>query len=113
MLARATPFARTPYAIVLSALLLTACGQPSTPSFEQFESRVTAALTDKATGARNTYSAMVKAYINNNDKSVNFVLSDPIPKWTLQCDECTAALFAEAKRVTEAAYPHLAPLTLK
>ena len=103
---------------VLAVLCLSACGRPP---FEQFETRISATVTDPTTGKPKTddsgkvwvYSAVLKAYINNSDNSVNFELTSPSPSWTLQCEECTAALFAEANRVTERAYPHLAPLTVK
>ncbi|MEY3022535.1 MAG: hypothetical protein RIS86_1733, partial [Planctomycetota bacterium] len=99
--------------LAMSALLLVlGCGRPP---FEQFETRISATLIDAKTGAPKrddtgqviVYSAVLKGYINNRDNSVNFELTQPSPSWTLNCDECKAALFAEARRVTEAAYPHL------
>lgn len=104
--------------LALASLCLSAC---SRPTFEQFETRISATVSDPKTGKPKLdesgkafiYSAVVKAYINNTDNSVNFELTNPSPSWTLQCQECSAALFAEARRVTEAAYPHLAPLTVK
>ena len=95
--------------LALASLCLSAC---SRPTFEQFETRISATVSDPKTG-KPKLDESGKAYINNTDNSVNFELTNPSPSWTLQCQECSAALFAEARRVTEAAYPHLAPLTVK
>ncbi len=105
--------------LAMSALLLVlGCGRPP---FEQFETRISATVTDAKTGAPKrdpsgeviVYYALLKGYINNRDNSVNFELTQVSPSWATSCDECAAALFAEARRVTEAAYPHLAPLSVK
>ena len=105
--------------LAMSALLLVlGCGRPP---FEQFETRISATVIDAKTGAPArdqtgqvvVYSAVLNGYINNGDGSVNFELTQPSPSWALDCDDCKAALFAEARRVTEAAYPHLGPLSGK
>jgi hypothetical protein len=104
--------------VILALFLVPGCDRPA---FEQFETRISATVIDAKTGAPArddtgqviVYSAVLKGYINNRDNSVNFELTQPSPSWTLDCDDCKAALFAEARRVTEAAYPHLGSLSGK
>lgn len=97
--------------ITLGCFALVACERR--PTFENFETPIAATVKDPQSGEVRPFQALLKVYINNTDGTVNFVLNDPLPPWALDCDECKNALFAEAKRVTEAAYPHLAPIQSK
>ena len=82
------------------------------PKFEVFETRISSSLTDPKTKQTNEYSAMLKAYINHVDGTVNVTLVEPSPKWTLQCEECTDSLMARASVVIGQAYPEYRGLKL-
>jgi hypothetical protein len=90
------------------------CGK-SRPDFEVFETRISATVSDpKNPSAPVTeHSALMKAYFNHVDGTVNVTLVDPIPSFTLQCPDCVDALMARASTVIGQAYPEYRGLSLK
>lgn len=75
------------------------------PDFEVFETRILASLSDPKSGKSSDYSALMKAYINHVDGTVNVTLADPIPQYTLQCPDCVDVLMSRASVVIGQAYP--------
>lgn len=75
------------------------------PDFEVFETRISATINDPKKASTNEYSALMKAYINHVDGTVNVTLADPIPHYTLQCPDCVDVLMARASVVIGQAYP--------
>jgi len=90
------------------------CGKKR-PDFEVFETRISATVSDpKNPSAPVTeHSALMKAYFNHIDGTVNVTLVDPIPSFTLQCSDCVDALMARASTVIGQAYPEYRGLTFK
>jgi hypothetical protein len=83
------------------------------PDFEVFETRISATVSDpkNPSAPANEYSALMKAYMNHVDGTVNVTLVEPIPPFTLQCPDCVDALMARASVVISQAYPEYQGLT--
>lgn len=88
------------------------CGKRR-PDFEVFETRISAKVTDPKNPSAPTteHSALLKAYMNHVDGTVNVTLVEPSPSFTLQCPDCVDALMARASVVIGQAYPEYQGLT--
>lgn len=83
------------------------------PNFEVFETRITATVSDPKNPSApvKDYSALMKAYMNHVDGTVNVTLVEPIPSSTLQCPDCVDALMTRAAEVIVQAYPEYRGVT--
>lgn len=103
---------RLPRALLYTAtalvMVVATQGCKRRPDFEVFETRISAPKSGKSSD----YSALMKAYINHVDGTVNVTLADPIPHYTLQCPDCVDVLMSRASVVIGQAYPEYQGLKL-
>ena len=100
--------------MVTTLLMVTATqGCKRRPDFEVFETRISATVSDpnNPSASVKDYSALMKAYMNHVDGTVNVTLVEPIPPFTLQCPDCVDALMTRAAEVIGQAYPEYRGVT--
>jgi hypothetical protein len=101
------------YMATVMVMVVAAGGCKRRPDFEVFETRISATVSDpkNPSAPANEYSALLKAYMNHADGTVNVTLVEPSPSFTLQCPDCVDALMARASVVIGQAYPEYQGLT--